>query len=212
MKRTTITICAVLALAACNSDKSQPQVDAKVAAATTATPSEPMPDSATMMKNWMDYMTPGKQHTEMASWNGKWDAEVTMWEKPGAEPTKSTMIAVNEMILGGRYQRSVNKGNMMGMKFEGISTVGFDNAKQVYVSSWIDNMGTGIMNMEGTYDEATKTVSLKGKAVDPMTGKEKEMRETMTLVDNDHQLMQMYCTGPDGKEFKTMQILSTRKK
>lgn len=208
----TITICALLALVACNSQKDQSAAETKVAAAVTTTPSEPMPDSATMAKNWQTYMTPGKEHAEMASWSGKWDGEVTMWETADSKPTTSTMTATNEMILGGRYQRSVNKGDFMGMPFEGISTLAYDNAKKLYVSSWIDNMGTGMMTMEGSFDAATKTMNMSGKCVNPATGREQNVRETFTLVDADHQIMQMYGTGPDGKEFKSMQIVYTRKK
>jgi hypothetical protein len=35
------------------------------------------------------------------------------------------------------------------MPFEGISTLGYDNAKKTFFSTWIDNMGTGMMVMEG---------------------------------------------------------------
>jgi uncharacterized lipoprotein len=215
MKRTTITFCALLALAACNSDKSQPQVETTVAAASTVAtpaPATPAPDQATMQKNWETYMTPGTEHAQLAKWNGRWNAEVTMWETPGAKPSSATMQTKNEMILGGRYQRSTNSGKMMGMDFEGISVTGYDNARKVFISNWIDNMGTGIMNMEGTWDEATKTITFAGKMVNPMTLKEESERETFTIMDDDHQLMQMYGPGPDGKEFKTMQIHYTRLK
>lgn len=212
MKRTTITFCALLALAACNNDKQTPQVETKVAAATTTTPSEPALDSVTRMKNWQEYMTPSKEHQELAGWNGAWDAEVTMWHSASEPPMTASMKTVNEMILGGRYQRSVNKGEMMGMPFEGISTTAFDNARKVYVSNWIDNMGTGIMTMEGTMDAATNTITFKGKMVNGETMKEENVRETFTIMDKDHQLLQMYGMGPDGKEFKSMQIHYTRKK
>lgn len=34
------------------------------------------------------------------------------------------------MIFGGRYQLSNYKGNFMGMPFEGMSIMGYDNAKK----------------------------------------------------------------------------------
>lgn len=55
-----------------------------------------MPDSATMMKNWQMCMTPGDMHKMMASWDGNWTAEITMWEKPDVPPMKSMGTAVNE--------------------------------------------------------------------------------------------------------------------
>lgn len=156
-------------------------------------------------KAWMIYMTPGKYHEMLAKDNGTWTEDLTMWMDPAAPPTKSTATCENMMILGGRYQQSVHKGMFNGMPFEGISTVGYDNAKKVYVSTWVDNMGSGIMYMEGPYNESTKTVTFRGKQVDPMTGKEMEVMENFKFVDDSHQEMEMYMIK-EGKRIKTMEI------
>jgi hypothetical protein len=217
MKRITITICTAALLFACNSnDKKaeEPKKDeATVASASTTEPAkEPVPDSV-MQKNWMAYMTPSKQHEMMASWDGTWNGDVTVWMKPGAEPTKSTSVATNKMILGGRYQLSTHKGNFGGMPFEGMSTLAFDNAKKVFISTWQDNMGTGIMTGEGTWDESTKSITLRGKVMDPGLGKDVDYKEVFTVIDKDHQRMEMFGANPaDGKEFKSMEIVFTRKK
>lgn len=52
---------------------------------------------------------------------------------------------------------------MMGMPFEGHGTLAYDNHRKMFVSTWIDNMGSGIMVLEGTYDDASKTLTLMGK-------------------------------------------------
>jgi len=148
----------------------------------------------------------------MAKSAGDWKAEVTQYMDPTQPPTKTQSKVHNEMIMGGRYLSTKWSGDMMGMPFEGISTLGFDNARKLYVSTWIDNMGTGIMNMEGTLDAATNTITFNGKMVNGETLKEEPVRETFTIMDKDHQLMQMYGVGKDGKEFKSMQIHYTRKK
>jgi hypothetical protein len=210
MKRITIAICAVL-LFSCADEKEKTE-KATVAGASTTTPAEPMPDSATMANNWMSYMTPGDIHKMLASFDGNWTGEVSMWMTPDGPPTTSTMTATNRMILGGRYQESVNKGMFNGMPFEGRSTLAYDNAKKVLISTWIDNMGTGIMTMEGTWDPQTKTMSLKGKCVDPMTFKEMDVREVFKVIDDNYQVMEMYGPAHDGKEFKTMEIKYTRKR
>ena len=170
-----------------------------------------MADSATMMQNWMAYATPGEPHKMLAKSNGTWTGDMTMWMAPGAPPQKMTGTATYKMILDGRYQQGTHSGNMGGMPFEGISTTTYDNFKKLMVSSWIDNMGTGIMMMEGPWDAATKTATLKGKAYDPSAGKEIWMRQTWTPVDDNTEVMEMYKTGPDGKEFKCMEIKATRK-
>jgi hypothetical protein len=162
------------------------------------------------MKAWQEYMTPGTPHQMLASADGEWEAEVSMWMDSTAPPTKSTGTAVNKMILGGRYQYSTFTGNMMGMPFEGISILAYDNAKKVYINTWIDNMGTGLMVMEGTWDEAAKTINFKGKMVDPMTGKDEDVREVFKLVDDKTQFMEMYGTK-DGKEMKWMEVTYRKK-
>jgi len=167
-------------------------------------------NQAAGQKAWMDYMTPSAAHQMLAKSNGEWNEEMTMWMQPGAEPVKSKATAVNKMILGGRYQHSTHTGNVMGMPFEGIAITGFDNIKKVYVSTWIDNMGTGIMYAEGKWNDATKTVEFKGTGVDPMSGKELQVRQVMKIVDDNTETMEMFTTV-DGKEFKSMEIKMTRK-
>ena len=128
---------------------------------------QPAQEPTAEEKAWMAYMTPGPAHKMLADADGEWTEEMTIWMAPGAEPMKNTAACVNKMILGGRYQESRHSGNFMGMPFEGVSTVAYDNAMKKYLSTWIDNMGTGLMYMEGVYDEATKAVHFKGKMVDP---------------------------------------------
>ena len=173
----------------------------------------PMIDSATMMKNWQTYMTPGDMQAMLAKSTGTWNADITMWDAPGAPPNKSTGTAVNKMLMGGRYLEGTNTGNMMGMPFEGRSITAYDNAKKVFINSWIDNMGTGIMNMEGPWDDGTKSINFTGKGMNPMTMKECDYRETFKMVDDNTQMMEMYGPSPaDGKEMKMMEITFTRKK
>ena len=160
---------------------------------------------------WMAYMTPGPMHQMLAKSNGMWNEDVTLWMAPGSPPQKMTATCINRMTMGGRYQQSMTHGTMNGMQFEGTSTVGYDNAKKIFMSTWIDNMGTGIMYMEGPYNEATKTLEMKGNMIDPMTGKEMAARETMKFNDNNTQLMEMYNTPAGGKEFKSMEIKFTKK-
>ena len=170
-------------------------------------------DSATAMKNWVEYMTPGYAHQMLASADGEWIGEMTMWMEKGGEPMKSTTTATNKMIMGGRYQVSTHKGDFGGMPFEGMSTVAYDNAKKVYISTWIDNMGTGVMTMEGKWDDASRSILFKGKMICPSNGVECDVREIFRIVDENTQVMEMYGPDPNtGKEFKNMEIKFIRKK
>jgi hypothetical protein len=93
-----------------------------------------------------------------------------------------------------------------------MSTMGFDNAKKEFFSTWVDNMGTGVLMTTGKWDDASKSITFTGKSTDPTTLKDYDFKEVVTVPDNDHQLMEMYGPGPDGKEFKSVEIRLTRKK
>lgn len=163
------------------------------------------------MQNWMDYMTPSDVHKMLAKADGEWNEEIEMWMDPNAPSQKMSASCVNKMILGGRYQESINTGDFQGMPFEGISITGWDNARKLFVTTWIDNMGTGIMYLEGPWDDATKSINMKGKMTDPMTGKMTDIRQVMKFVDDNTQIMEQYGMK-DGKEYKSMVIRFTRKK
>lgn len=221
MKQNLIAFClAALLFAACNNEKKDDGNKDESGTSTTVSeetnkeePWVPV-DSATMMQKMMDYGTPGDMHTMMNSWNGNWNTESTMWDYEGATPQKSTGSAVNSMIMSGKYQSTKYSGNMMGMPFEGMSITGYDNAQKKFVSSWVDTWSTGIMNMSGTWDAASKSMTLTGKTPDICRpGKECTMREVYKVIDDNTHLMEMY--GPDpktGKEMKAIEIKFTRKK
>jgi len=166
--------------------------------------------SQEQMQKWMEYMNPGPMHQMLAKADGSWNEEITMWETPDGTPQKMTASCENKMILGGRYQSATSTGTFNNMPFEGHSLIGYDNIKKVFESTWIDNMGTGVTKLEGPYDPATKTITLSGKMVDPMGGKEIDVKQTFKFVDDNTQIMEMYVTQ-DGKEFKNMEIKFTRK-
>jgi hypothetical protein len=224
MKRKIFTAAAALMLFACNNEQNKDgmeatRADSKVADSSstnkaTKDHSFVMPDSATMMKNWQEYMTPGDMHKMMASWSGSWTGETSMWHAPDAPPEKSLSTAQNKMIMGGRYQQAMHSGNMMGMPFEGMSLLAYDNATKKFTTTWIDNAGTGIMKLEGDWDAAGKTMTLTGSTVNIMTGDGRscDIREVFKVIDDNTQVMEMYGYSPEGKEYKMMEIKYTRKK
>lgn len=166
-------------------------------------------DEATQ-KAWMDYMTPGSMHKMMAMADGDWKTEMTFWMAPDTPPSTATGTCTNKMILGGRYQESRHGSSFAGQPFEGLGTLGYDNAKKVFQSTWVDNMGTGIMYLEGKWDDATRSITLTGKMTDPISGKEQLVREVVKWVDDNNQVMEMYMMA-DGTEFKSMELKLTRK-
>jgi hypothetical protein len=157
--------------------------------------------------------TPNENHKALDVFAGNWNYNSTWWMKPGTKGEQSTGTQENTWILGGRFLKQIVKGTAMGQPFEGHAATGYDVIRGEYQTVWMDDMMTGMMKMTGTWDAATKTLKQEGTASCPMTG-EKDMwgRSEWRSIDNDNATYTSYGKGPDGKEFKTMEIVYKRAK
>lgn len=169
-------------------------------------------DSATITNAYIAYGTPGKAHEMMAKDVGLWEEELTFWQKPNGKAMNAKASVEIKMIMDGKFQEMTHRGDLFGTPFEGKSTLAYDNVEKKYTSTWIDNMSSGFLIMKGNYDEASKTFKMEGDCYDPVTKKSKKMKETLTIIDENTQKMEMYDTYFDGTEFKSMEILMKRKK
>jgi hypothetical protein len=155
--------------------------------------------------------TPGKQHKHLTSEAGVWNGETTM-HMPGAEPVKSECVSTITPMMDGRFVKCEIKGEMPGMgPFEGFGIYGFDNVSQKFVSSWIDNQGTGMMQGTGELSDDGKVMTWKFDFYCPLTKKASVMREVETVTGPNTKRFEMF--GPDpktGKETKMMTIDFTK--
>jgi len=156
--------------------------------------------------------TPGKMHEELAKSVGVWRGKNTIWMAPGAEPMKTEGVTTNTAIMDGRYIKSEMTGDMPGMgPFAGLALYGFDNVSQKFVSTWIDNCGTGMMSGTGELSSDGKTLTWTYTYNCPIAKKLVTMREVETVTGPNTKTLEMF--GPDpktGKEFKMMAIEYTR--
>ena len=164
------------------------------------------------MEAMMKAATPGDAHKKLGAMAGTFNAEVKMWMQPGAPPAGGTGVAENSWALDGRFLEQHFTGNFMGMPFTGMGFTGYDNIKKKYVGTWMDTMTTSMMISTGIANTDGKSYTFTSTMDDPMTGKSSPVKETVTIVDNDHHTLEMWSPGPDGKMFKTMEIAYTRKK
>jgi hypothetical protein len=167
-------------------------------------------DSATMMKAWQDFMTPGDMHKWLAKWDGTWTGEVTSYMGAEGQPSKSTATMTNKMIMNGLYQMSDYSGTMMGQPFQGHGILAYDNAKKEFVNTWIDNMGSGVLVMRGSLDTTNNVLSIKGTQTDPVTGKDAMIREEVRFIDDNTHSFTMWGEM-NGKEHKFMDATFKRK-
>lgn len=169
------------------------------------------------MANMMALAQPGENHKVLALLTGTWKYQVKYWMAPGSPPTESNGTSTYKPLMGGRYfQNEANgvfhipgpDGQMHDMDFKGMSIDAYDNVKQKFVSSWIDNMGTGIAILEGTYDPATKTLTYYTEE-EMVPGVKTKARQTIKILDHDHYVLEWY-ENHGGAETKTMEINYTR--
>jgi hypothetical protein len=155
-------------------------------------------------------MSPGAEHKQLAKRAGDWTFTSKMWMAPEAPPMESSGTVHGEMMLGGRYLHSVWKGNMMGTDFEGHGTDAYDNMSKQYVSTWVDNMATGIMYMTGSC--SGKVCTSTGDVLDPMKGGQKTtMKGVTTWIDDSSYKFEMYSKDASGNETKMMEFLVKKK-
>jgi len=163
------------------------------------------------MEAMMKAIGPGEPQKKLARMAGDWTFTNRAWMAPGQPPMESSGTMHAELLMGGRYVEHTWKGSFMGMPFEGRGTDGYDNVAKQYVSSWVDNMGTGIMHETGSCDDAVKVCTYTGDVWDPMSGKKSTMKSVITWIDDNNFKNEMYGPGPDGKEAKMMEIVAKRK-
>ena len=177
---------------------------------------EMTPEQQKQMEAYTKAATPGKEHAQLMKAVGTWDGKLKHWMKPDAPAQESTCVTKMTSLFDGRYLSCQTEGDMGpemgGMKFLGHGLYGYDNVAKEYQSTWIDNMGTGIMTGTGELSSDGKTMTWTMNCHCPITGKEMTLREVDRVIDDNHTVLEMY--GPDlesGKEFKMMEISYTRR-
>ncbi len=168
----------------------------------------PMMDPA-MMEAMMKAGMPGDGQKALNAFAGSWKATAKFWMMPGTDPMTMEGTAERKWVMGGRYLEERFTGSFMGMPYEGLGYTGYDNVKKQYWATWMDNMSTSMMVSNGSANGSTFTY--KGTMTDPMTGKDSMVDTKLVATDADHHVLEMWGPGPDGKNFKTMEISYARK-
>ncbi len=168
------------------------------------------PEQQAMMQAFEEYRTPGAQHEMLAKRAGKWNVQGKMWQGPGApaEPFEATSTV--KSVMGGRYIIEHVDSEFMGEPFKGFGISGYDNLTDTYVAAWIDSFSTGILRYEGTPSGDGKTIHYTGEHPDVLGGRYAKVTSVEQLIDDDKHVHTTYFTGPDGQEYKHMELIYIR--
>jgi hypothetical protein len=184
-------------------------------AAAHGQPEMKLPQGWTMddMQACMVAGTPGENHAFLASNAGTWHGQEKMWMGAGSEPMNTTCTAEVKPMFENRFTRMTLNADMPGFgPFMGEATMGYDNLAGHFVCSWIDNMGTMIMQGTGNLSPDKKTMKWTYNYTCPITKKPAVMRETDTFISANEMKMEMWGMDPkQNKEYKMIEIHYTKK-
>ncbi len=164
-----------------------------------------------VMKVWMEYATPGPQHKVLDAFIGAWDAKSAFWTKPGAEPIISGGSSEQTWVLGGRFVMQKFAGADASRSFAGMGFTGYNNASETFESVWMDSESTGMIRTSGTIDETGTIITQTGEYMDPITHKMRALKYVTRLVGPTEMAFEMWEPGTGGAEFKTLDVVYSKR-
>ncbi len=184
-------------------------------AARFAAPAAPAPQQANgddmqkMMEAAKKWTAPSAAHQKLARFVGKWDVESSMLGQPVGKSK-----AEFRTILGGRFVEAELKGQFWIKKdYESVYLLGFDNFKQAYVQTSIDNMNTMMLEAQGKADQSGDALILYGKMDEYLTGEiGKEVKYVYRWKDDDHFSIEVHDLAIGESNTKVVEMQYTRAK
>ncbi len=189
--------------------------DKPAAPAAGGMPGQPSAEMAQYMEKCMAAGIPGPMHEWLAKSAGTWDGQCTFY-MPGMPETKSTCTTTITSFLDGRFVKGETKGMMemapgQQMPFHGFMVTGYNNTTKKFEQTWIDSMGTMMMNSLGTLSADTKTLTWTSNYTCPASEKVVTSRMVETHAGPNAMTLEMWGPNPmDGKDMKMMEIKYTR--
>ena len=154
---------------------------------------------------------PGPEHELLKKDAGVWDATVEEFSEPGSPPKVSKGVETNTLICGGLWLISEFKGEMMGQPFQGHGVTGYDPVKKKYTGIWVDGMSPALGLVEGTYDQAKKTMTSIYESHEP-AGNPVKMKMVTVWKGEDSRAWTASMVGEDGKDMPMLAINYKRRK
>jgi hypothetical protein len=101
---------------------------------------------------------PTAEHALLAACEGAHDLTFS----DGSKGSSSCRVG-----LGGQWLQEQVRADFCGQGYEGCGATSYDPVRKRYVNVWIDSVSPVPLVSEGTYDPATKTLTLVGDMTTP---------------------------------------------
>ena len=100
---------------------------------------------------------------------------------------------------------------MMGQPFEGIGYTGYDNYKNMYVFSWIENQSTMMLTASGMTDPSKKVFTFYGQMDEPMLDVSgRTVKYVIKIINEDKHVFEIIDLHA-GDDYKVIEVVYTRK-
>jgi hypothetical protein len=153
--------------------------------------------------------TPQKEHAWLEKLAGEWDSETTI--QPPGQPEMTLKGKETSRMVGGFWYIAEATGDMMGVPYTGIMSLGYDINRKQYVGTWVDSMTDYLWVYKGKVEGNKLTLDAKGPCFLKGPGVMVNFRETLELTDKDHKVFTSSFQEDDGSWVKIVTIKFTRK-
>ena len=219
MKRSVISSCC-LGLVVAGGMFAVPMAAARPEPTKPAAGGAPQMDPKMMeaMKRMEEHGALNENHGYLKQFEGEWDCNMKWWMNEGGPAIANKVTSSAKVGYDGHFLIEKVQGNVTmaeGMPpspFSGMAIMGYDNQKKQFSSTWIDNMCGSVMTQHGSASQGGKVFTFEGDSYCPMNDKVCHFKSVCTVVDANTRKMEMWGPGLDGKVFKSMEIMYTRKK
>lgn len=141
---------------------------------------------------------------------GVWDAAIEFpSETPGGAPTTARGVQTNTFVTGDGW---IKNDFSVDAKYGGHGTWGYDAEKGKYVGIWVDSNQDYIRIDEGTFDEATQTMTWWSELRQPKPYPAVKYRMTETFHGDTRVLTMTAIGAKSGKERPLGKIVFTRRR
>ena len=161
------------------------------------------------LQQWMASAAPVAQHVQLQQMAGRWRIHQRDWRSSQTPWNDATGIATWRPVLGGRFIEQELVTTLGGHPYHGLGLIGFDREAGKYVGAWMDDFGTSLLPLEGSWDAASRTLNLKGY-VGPQADPHMQWSMKQIWRDKNHVTVEWWGPSATGAPMKHVEVDYTR--
>lgn len=172
---------------------------------------DPQPDPA-VLQHAQELARTGAPHRVLARLCATWDIAIETPQAGGGEPRRDSGTAVGTTVLGGRYVALDHSLQLAGHPVHALQLLGFDMLRELYTSSWRDDLSTWAVEAAGPASEQEPDLLvLRGTLVDAANPTGRAFRMAIDLRTPDVVTVRVLGRVDEGDEARGDVVLQTQR-